>query len=102
MLGPSTSASPQKHMQKQDAAAFLLKPPHRTADDLARFDVFPIVGDDVRAPGHQCFRRKVTLDRIRPAKAWDAEEGRERFWITECGIDRLDSSLHLAFGLFHA
>src|SRR5581483_9038887 len=42
------------------------------------------------------------LYRVRPAEAGDAEEGRKRFCITECGVDRSDAAIHLTLGLLFA
>src|SRR5262245_10297967 len=89
-------------VQKQNAAAFLLQPPHRAADDLARFDMLPGIGEDVRAPRRRRLRGKVTRDRSRAAKARNAKERGKRVRIAERVIDRLDAGLHLAFSLFRA
>ena len=70
----------------------------RAAHHFAGGDVFPVVGDNVRAPGHHRARVQILLDRVGAQQARDAEERRHSTLATECGRGRgealVDFGLH--------
>ena len=83
-------------MQQQDAATFFVEPEHCPLHDLLGTDVAPVVGDHVRAPGHQRLLGEIVFHRLRAAKARNAEEGRQRFRVAERGVDRRNAAVDFA------
>jgi len=83
-------------VQQQDAAALRLQPADRPFDDLLRADAAePVVGDYVRAPGHQMLRGQETLVHLGTAEAGNPEERRHGFRVADRGVDRGDPAFDL-------
>jgi len=76
--------------------AFSVQPPHGAFHDRSWTTAAPpIVRVDIRAPGDKLFALQEPFNRIGAAEVRNAEEGRERFGIAECGRDRIDAAIDL-------
>ena len=58
---------------------------------------FPVVRDNICAPGHQGFGGKIVFDRARSSKNGNPEKRRKRLWITERGVNRSNTGIDLTF-----
>ena len=85
-------------MQKQDATALCFQSLHGPLHNGLRGDApEPVVGDHIRAPGHQRLRRQVVIDRAGPAQTRNSEKRRKCLHITQRGIDGGYTALNLGF-----
>ena len=74
-------------VQEQNAFAFGLKPRQRVVDHLCRGNVPPVIGGEVRAPGHEAALAQFGLKQIAAAQAGNPEERRKLRRIGESGGD---------------
>src|SRR5262249_27870358 len=90
-------------VHQNDATSMRVQPLHGALHDRFRGAAAapPIVRVDIGAPDDKVLALQEPFNRIGAAEARHAEEWRERLSVAECGCNRIDAVVDLAFNPPH-